>query len=1551
MKRIARANKKWRWMVLLTSVFLIAFMAFYAFNNKDNVYAADAYLQNSDGQEIKGNYILRRHEDIFSVVSTGAGNAAYMEVTFSNNTKLAVKNTNLLQPVPGSGDLTYAGPVTRMELKALDMGDVNVTVRAYDAKGGTLLLEQNILITVAFSINEYISLDARDKAAIKKIFISDERSALILEPEQELCFGKNASEVSEQKYLNLTFGNASQIVSGGAMRAEWFSDNEDVVSVDYNMSDNGEVRGGVVAEGAGHTTLSVSWLDGTTTRQDTIDVYVRPKLTKGDENIGSNSNLGDVGGGSSLFEVENGDHIGVSVKIEKNQLDSVSDKITWVIAKSEGTDTILVRDSLGNYTEEFKDEANLQWIPSENSYRFDAKAGTYFVLFYVSGTYKSFEEAQKTPPGCSPVAIKNGVYVKSNYISKEITINIGGSLNLPDLFNITQATFQDYFVRNITANTVPSTGGALTPGDTGCISFQQGNYAITGIKEGKAVIEVTANDNVNSTQLRDIKPGAKVYITVIVTDTFSLNQSEIRLAEGASASLNAVYNADSNSMAKFEWGVGKESDEQYIKVEPTGAGGQYATVTALKQPKDSTDVPVVVLKRTLNGVTHTATCRVIIEEAQKNFKIIPSSIDAEPGETFLLTTNITKATKLIWMSDNENVATVVDSSTSSMPSAMLTAKAPGRATITAVNPANGAHAECFVVVNRFAESIDIYIGKKPYQVYYATTSEDFIRMTAVPSPKDCTETTFTWESTNKDVATVNENGEVTLAGNKEKGSFTDIIARGKGTASGTCRIYIDSTPIASILADVKELKMVRGETYDVKITYNPADPTSKELVWSSSDPNVAKVDNNGKITAVNPGNANIYARAKFPDGTNIAELNPPIKITVTEKLTSIDFESATKYISVGGKETVSVIFKPDKNVNTNLKFGSSDEKIFKIIETGTGSCVIQGMAEGQAILTCVSDELGPSYVKSCTIYVTPTEIEAKDFVITPAEETVYIGATLKLEKTFTPNNATNQNVTWSSSDSGIASVTSLGVVRGVKEGKVIISAVYTDTKNKVPLIRTSTINVKPAPINITDFDVTPDTQNIKVGDKFSLTPVFTPNNASNKNVDYQSLDEGVVTVSEKGEVTGVGAGDAIIQCQAEDGGFIATCLVHVDNAVEFSLSPATREIAVGRTFKLKKVIKPENAKKTAEWSTSNSSIATVDASGKVTAKRIGSCTITCTLTRYNQSAKCKVKVARLNSTVKLDKKNIRIGVGQTYRLKKTVWSNNTSLPKVSWKSSNKRVATVNSGGKITGKKVGLAKITVTTNDAIHAKATCKVRVIQRISSIKLSSDYLVCYVGRSKRLTAKCKPANSTITKLKWTSGDSSIARVTATGKVRALAEGNTYITATATDGSNKKARCFVKVLDAVPATSIVVAQSELTMQRGDSAKLTYKVLPDNTSDDLEFASDNQRVARVNKKGKVTAVGTGDATITILATSGASSTVDVNVVALNRTELVMRQYDTENLLVLGTSDTVTWYTSNARIVTVENGKVVGRAEGTAYIYAYVNGCRLSCRVTITSVNE
>ena len=140
-------------------------------------------------------------------------------------------------------------------------------------------------------------------------------------------------------------------------------------------------------------------------------------------------------------------------------------------------------------------------------------------------------------------------------------------------------------------------------------------------------------------------------------------------------------------------------------------------------------------------------------------------------------------------------------------------------------------------------------------------------------------------------------------------------------------------------------------------------------------------------------------------------------------------------------------------------------------------------------------------------------------------------------------------------------------------------------------------------------------------------------------------------------------------------------------------------------------------------------------------------------------------------------------------------------------------------------------------------------------------------------------------------------------------------------------------------------------MKKGDTTKLSYSVLPNNHSDKLTFASDNRRVATVNSKGKIKAVGTGTATITILTGSGVTSTVTVNVVSLDRETLNMRQYDTETLQVLGIDADITWYTANSRVATVTGGTVVARGLGSTYIYAYVNGCKMACTVNVVSVNQ
>ncbi len=1510
MKKITGMNKKYKWMLLLASLFLVV-AGMFAYARKDKTYAADPYylIKDSEGNTVDDSYTMRRSNDTF-IIDTDDSSVVSYEWT--------IANTNVVEVVNGSSSTEGTGK--QVDLHVKKPGSVMLRVLLKDSAGNTIKT-MTPSISVAFSINEYI--DPNSGAQMVRIFDDDERKSLVMLYNKPIELGKDAS--SEPGKLNLNYGAADD------ERTTWTSSNKDVVDINTTTKTVSPI-------GAGHATLTVSYTESDHEYHDTINVYVRPQIKDGNNTI-INYDLEDYGGYFETVNMRNNDLLNVSVNFGTNPLEAISDKLVWVITKGEGENEVLVRDSKGNYTEECKDEAKLIWQPGSKSYKLNAKAGTYHVSFYVAGTYNSYDEAKKRVPGCKPVICGGGVYVRSEFTDKTVSVNIGGVYSLSEAFNITIASLQKYFDVRIDpgAGTGTATGGAIDSNNL--VKYDSTKELLEAIGLGTATIYVTARDSIDNAEFKDIQKGQQVKITLTVADAFSLNISKLQMHEGEEKQLYGILASGINTTeSQYKWSC---SDESYVSIEPAG---QYAVIKALKKTPTGSTVKVTLEWTSDEGVTLSAICEITVSESSENFNIIPSTLVMEVGQTQTIKTDIDGSADIVWLISDKEVATIVDSSAAT-PSAQVTALKPGEVIITALNTSNNAYATCLLTVEQPVTELQIGIDNVAYEIYETVLSKGFVFMQPLYSPEDATDTNFTWAvARGEDVAEIDNTGKVTLL--KEGIAMITVKCR---TITAYCNLVVKKNPITDIVPDITEIDMVKGDTYKVTTEILPLEPSDKTLIWTSMDSGVASV-NNGTITAVGAGDTYITVEAAVADDDG-NKASAMIKVHVREKLENVAFESNDTYINVGASKNVGLIYTPAEGINKNVEFSSSNTSIFTVEKDKDNNCTIKGVAVGTAILSCVAEDLGPGKVITCTVHVTATAVPATDFAITPADATVDIGKTLQLEKIFTPKEATNQYVTWSSSDTAIATVNNVGTVTGVKEGKITISAVYTDTPDRVPWIRTSTITVKDAPVRATSFDVDPATKNIIVGEKFNITPIFTPDNTTNKHVDYQSLDTGVVTVDDKGVVTGVGAGDAVIQCQSEDGGFIATCAVRVDNAIEFSLSPATKEIAVGKSFKLKKVTKPADANKTATWSTSNASIASVSASGRVTGKRIGSCVISCTITKYNQSARCRVKVAKLNSKVKFDNKNIRIGVGQTHRLKTTVWTNNSSKPKLNWKSANSSVASVNSGGKITGKRVGLTKITATTNDSVRAKATCKVRVIQRISSLSLNTDYAVVYVGRTKKLTAKIKPANTTIKKVKWASGDDNIARVTGSGKIRGIAEGNTYITATATDGSNKKARCYVKVLDAVPATSIVVAQTDLTMERGDSAKLTYKVLPNDTSDNIEFASDNKRVATVNNKGNVRAVGTGNATITILASSGVSSTVDVNVVALNKTSLNMRQYDTETLTVIGTSDPITWYTANARIATVENGKVTGRAEGITYIYAYVNGCRLSCRVTITSVSD
>ena len=1474
MKKLFQIMAKKKWAIGVLLVCFVAFCVYMGYENRKASHAAEYIIMDSEGTEVSGEYELRRAVDTFFVSGTAPGDK--LQWSSLNTEILSVNAATATSPTVEVSVNTIGKVALRLEITHSDG-----TVEAF-----------SISINVVFSINEFLNNDTPVK--ITRVMPNDARRSIVMNYGDTLYLGSNAK--TERDRLNLIFGDATDV------NAVWESDNADVVRFN-STADSPLLR----AVGAGKTKIRVTYREGTHEYNDELTVYVRPEIRKDDE---SGEILGEDSG---IVTMEDGDRIWVSALYASNPLEGILDKVTWVIAKRSGETRTLVRDSLGNKGENWE-AANLVFNANKGSFRLDAKAGQYIVLFYVKGTYIDFDKAQDSEfvIGCEPVFVN--IDVNSSFTDKDVTISIDGKYSLSEAFNISLDTLK----KNFTVNSIDNSGS--------WVEWDIENFEMLGRIQGTATYEVLCNEKPDEV-VPGVREGDKVTLKITVTDTFTLNVTNTTIAVGAKLELSGIIGSGQYTDAStFEWST-SDTAGTYISM---SSSGQYATVTAKKETK--TDEPVLVTLAWTNedGVTRVASCKIYVNTSATTITLNPDEVEMEVGSTTILDSGLSGEQNLTWISSDTDIVTVAPLQGNT--TAMLTAgEQTGTTTVTVLNKDNDVYATCKVTVTAAITKISIDKGEQ----YDTVLSEAFVFLKAIYEPKNATNTELKWTSSDNSVATVDENGVVTLLKEDTVWISVEPVFNPKNIVARCC-INIKENPVTDIITDVTEIDMIAGDQYTVGTTIIPTDATNPTLVWASDDEKVAKVEG-GVITAVAPGSANITVA----NGT----VFKIIKVHVRNRLQSIEFEQKEYIIKEGDTAKLNVIFNPSEDVNTNLTWTTTNDEAVSVDKDGN----ITGVKAGEmAMITCIAEDLGVEGAISCIVRVIESDVIAEDMQLDPVEGIVYIGGTLQMNAIFTPATTTNQEILWASSDENLATVDSTGVVTGVAEGDVIITAVYSHTKDGVPLVRNANIKVIKAPVPVEGITLNPAEYELFIGQTYTVTPIFTPEDATDQSVTYHSTDPEVATVDEKGVVTGIASGSAVIICRTVDGGHIATSNVKVIQGVSLELIPSVREIALGKTFKIKTKVLPEGSDTTMKWESSNTKIATVTEKGKVRGIKKGKCTITCTLVKYNVKATCQVTVASLRTTIKLNKTKIRIGKGETYKLKATVWSNNTNNPKVKWKTSNWRIASINQKGKIKAKKLGMATITATTKDKIKAKARCKVQVIRRAKSIRIEPNYAVCYIGGTTKLTAVVKPKNATIKAVSWKCSDPNIAKVE-DGTVRGLAEGTVTITATAKDGSGKQATCLLKVMEEIPATSVVVAQTELTMKRGDSAKISYSVLPTNTSDSITFASDNKRVATVSANGTVTAVGTGNCTITILTSGGTTSTVAVNVVELNRSSITMRQYDTETLTVHGTTDTVTWYSSNARVATVEGGKVVGRSKGTTYIYAYVKGCKMACKVTITDI--
>lgn len=315
-----------------------------------------------------------------------------------------------------------------------------------------------------------------------------------------------------------------------------------------------------------------------------------------------------------------------------------------------------------------------------------------------------------------------------------------------------------------------------------------------------------------------------------------------------------------------------------------------------------------------------------------------------------------------------------------------------------------------------------------------------------------------------------------------------------------------------------------------------------------------------------------------------------------------------------GNEEYTAIFSNSNTGNFTINGAEIAPRQSFPIVSGPSTGTYTGTSEGNHELDFrITSDTGVTASDVITINFSTGTVAVNDISVDPTTATVTEGQNTDLTATVTPGNASNGNVTWSSSNTSFATVDSNGVVTGVSAGTATITVTTQDGNRSA----TSTVTVQTATVSVTGVSVSPTSATVTEGQNTDLTATVSPENASNSNVTWSSSNTSLATVNSNGMVTGVSPGNATITVTTQDGNRTATAEVTVSAATVsvtgVSVSPTTATLDEGNSTTLAATVTPSNASNgSVTWSSSNTSIAFVSGSGVVTGVSGGTATITVT---------------------------------------------------------------------------------------------------------------------------------------------------------------------------------------------------------------------------------------------------------------------------------------------------------------------------------------------------
>lgn len=837
--------------------------------------------------------------------------------------------------------------------------------------------------------------------------------------------------------------------------------------------------------------------------------------------------------------------------------------------------------------------------------------------------------------------------------------------------------------------------------------------------------------------------------------------------------------------------------------------------------------------------------------------------------------------------------------------------------------------------------------------------------------------TITWSSANPLVATVSSAGIVSAVG----AGTTVISAESGGRIAETNVVVIERA--ASITLTPAAIRVPRGRTEPVSAVIRNAAGTilteRRVVTWRTSAPTIATVDADGTVTGVANGTASVTATVDGMSGV--------AAITVVDPVATVLVTPATVNLSSGMTQQMTASARDAKGgavTGRPVLWTSSNPAVVSIGASG----VVTAVSPGSAVITATVE--GVDATATVTVLRPVASVS-----FTSLQPSLFIGRTMQLSVSARDAQGvtlTGRAVTWASSDLAIATISATGLVTAIAAGTVTVTANVEGVEANVSL---TMVALPPA---LTAIRASVDTVVLHQGQKAAVTAIVTqPAGAPTATITYGTVMPSVATVANDGVISAVGPGTARITVTAAVAGNVNFSAATQSTIIEVivrplpvasaQITPGNANLVVGGTQQLATVVRDSLGnvltERTARWASSNSAVATVSATGLVTAMAVGSATVTVTVEGATATALLSVgPLPPAITSLTVSPTAVSLIASQTRTLTPVlVRPSGAAAATVTYGSAAPSVAIVSSTGVITALSTGTAIITVTATAAgntTFAAATLTelvtVTVAPAVASVQITPGSVSIMPGSTQQLTTTVRDssgADLTGRAVTWTTSNPAIATVTATGLVTAVAVGTATITATAGGVTGTMTMTVLALPTSITAVSVTPTSVSLAV--GRSSALSPVVTQPNGAPaaTVTFGTTAPAVATVSSAGLIIAVGPGTATITVTASStgntgfsAASRTATVTVsvtdvpvatVTVAPANASVLTGSTQQLTVTVrdsagqalTGRTVSWATLNASVATVNStGVVTGVSAGTVTITATVDGIVGSATMTV-----